>query len=104
MEMRQIETAEIAELDSLQVRPEAFARGQLRGIRGQTLHVESRGRLISQERFDDVAAVNGGSIPDEDHAAGPLTQEMFQKGNHILRIDGAGLAREIPLGLGRDGT
>jgi len=104
MEMRQIDTADMAELDSLQVCPEALARVQRRGIGGQTLHVESRGRPIGQELFDDVAAVKGRSIPDDDHAAGHLTQEMFQNGDHIRRIAWAVLAGEIPLGLGRAGT
>lgn len=102
-EMGQIETAKIAELDSLQVCPETLTRVQLRGISRQALHVESRRRPIGQERFDDVAAVNWCSIPDDDQAAGHLPQQMLQEGNNILRIDWAVLAGEIQLGLGRDG-
>jgi hypothetical protein len=102
MEMRQIETAEIAALDPLQVCPEALSRVQLRGIGGQTLHVESRRRPIGQVILDDVAAVNRRSIPEDDHTAGHLTQEMFQKGDHILRIDWAVLAGEIQLPLWGD--
>jgi hypothetical protein len=103
-EMGQIGTADIAELDSLQVCPEALTRVQLRGLGWQALHVESRRRPMSQERFDGVAAVNWRSIPDDDQAAGHLPQQMLKKGDHILRIDRAVLAGEIQLGFGRDGT
>jgi hypothetical protein len=72
MEMRQIATADIVELDSLQVRPEALARVQLRGIGGPTLPVESARPPQWPGTFDGVAAVNWRSIPEDDHAAGNL--------------------------------
>jgi hypothetical protein len=103
-EMGQIDTAHVAKFDSLQVCPEPLAGVQLRGIRGEALHAESRRRPIGQERGDDTAAVNGRSIPDNDEAPGHLAQQMFQKGDHSLRIERAVLAGEIPLGFGRDGA
>jgi hypothetical protein len=102
--MRQIGATAIAQLDCLQVSPEPLAGVQLRGIGQQTLQVESISRPGAQERFDDVTTVNRGAIPDEQHAAGDLAEQMLQKGHDICGIDRAVLASAIELGLGRHGT
>jgi hypothetical protein len=48
-----------------------------------------------------MAAVNGRSIPDEHQPARHLTQQVLQKGYHILRIQGVVLAVELQLALRR---
>jgi hypothetical protein len=69
-EMRPIGATDIAQLDSLQVRPEPFAGVQLRGIGGQTLQVESISRPRAQARGDGVTAMNRGAIPNDHQAVG----------------------------------
>ena len=59
---------------------------------------------ICQKALDDVAAVNRRPIPNDDHAAGYLPQQMLQKGDDILRIDRMILAGEIQLAFRRQGT
>jgi hypothetical protein len=94
--------ADIPELNPLQMGPQALAGVQFWGIGRQTLDVEPWRRAVTQERFDDLTAVNRRPIPDNDHTAWHLSQQMFQKGHHIHRIEGAVLAMEIQLPLWGD--
>ena len=55
--MREVQAAEITQLDPLQVAPEAFARIQLRRIGGQSLEVEALRRAVGQECLDGMAAM-----------------------------------------------
>jgi hypothetical protein len=73
-----------AQIDPFELRPEALPRIQLRGIGGQAFHVHPLRRTIRQESLDRMTAVDRRPIPDNDHAAGHLTQEVFQEGHHIL--------------------
>jgi hypothetical protein len=103
-EMRHIEAAQITELDAFELLPEALARIQVRCIRRQALQVKALRRTIGQERLDDTTPVNGGSVPDDDHAAWDFTQQMLQKRDHVGRVERVVLATEIELALRRDGT
>jgi hypothetical protein len=38
--------------------------------------VHPLGRAIGQERLDDLTAMNGGAVPDDDHTTGDLAEEM----------------------------
>src|ERR671923_820717 len=102
--MRNIEAAQITELDPFELVPEALARIQFRRIRRQALQVKALRRAIGQELLDDTAAVNGGSVPDDDHAAWDFTQQVLQKGDHVGRVERVVLAPEIELAIKRDGT
>lgn len=76
-EMTQIETAKVTQLNSFKPLPHTLVRVQFRGIGGQALQMESLGRSVGQELFDDTAAVNRGAIPDDKYAAGHLSQEVL---------------------------
>ena len=102
--MREVQAAEITQLDPLQVAPEAFARIQLRRIGGQSLEVEALRRAVGQECLDGMAAMDGGAIPDDDHAAWHLAQQVLQEGHDVFRVDGTVLAVEIQLALRGDGA
>jgi hypothetical protein len=84
--------------------PEALLRVQLWGIGRQAFQVEALRRAVGQERFDGVAAVDRRAIPDEDHPAGHLPQQVLEKRDHGVSVDGAVLAVEVELALGRDGA
>jgi hypothetical protein len=45
----------------------------------------------------------GAAIPNDLHTAGHLTQQVFQEGDHIRRVDGTLLTVEAQLAFGRDG-
>jgi hypothetical protein len=54
--------------------------------------------------LDDVTAVNGGAIPDDDQAAGNLAEEVLQKGDDITRDHRVILRMEVEFAFGRDGA
>ena len=104
MEMPQVDTAHIPQLDAFELLPDALGRIELRGIRRQTLQVEALRGPVREELSNGLAAVNGRAIPDDHQPARHLTQQVLQKGHHIRRIQGVVLAVDIPLALGRDRT
>jgi hypothetical protein len=93
--------ADIPEFNPLQMRPQAFARIQFRGIGRQALQVETLRRPSREEFFDDVTARNRRPIPDEHQAAWYLPQQMLQKDHDIGRVERPFLAAKIQLALGR---
>jgi hypothetical protein len=103
-EVGDIEATHVAQLDPFELLPEALPRIQLRGIRRERLEVDAAAGPIGQEFLDDVAAMNRGTIPDEDHPARHLPQQMLQKGDHICRVHRMVLAVEVEFALRRDGA
>ena len=81
--MGEIDAAQVAQLDPFELLPEALPRVQLWGMGRQAFRVQPLRRPIRQEGLDDMTAVDRRPIPDDDHAAGHLTQEVFQEGHHI---------------------
>jgi hypothetical protein len=75
--MTQIEAAKVTQLYPLQLLPHPLVRIQFGGTSGQALQMESLGRSVGQELFDDTAAVTRGAIPDDDDAAGNLSQDVL---------------------------
>jgi hypothetical protein len=102
-QLRQAAAAQVAPLDPLEVGPEAFAWIQRWGIGREALQVEARGGSIDQQLSDDMAAVNGGAIPEHAHPTGHLAPPGLADGHHSHRIDGAVLAVGIPFRLRGDG-
>jgi hypothetical protein len=81
--MRQTEAAHVAQFDPLEVGPEAFPWIQLRGIGREALEMEPVGSAMGQKALDHPAAMNRSTIPDDDHGAGHLAQQVLQKGDDI---------------------
>jgi hypothetical protein len=55
------------------------------------------GRLIRQELLDAMATMDGSAIPDDDHLAGDLAQQVLEKRDDVVRVDGVVLAAEVQL-------
>ena len=103
-QMREIDATHITQLDPFQVGPQPLTGIELGRIGREPLQMDTVRRAVPQKRLGHVTAVNGGSIPNHDHATGDLPQQMLQKGDHVLRIDCTVLASEIQLALGGNGT
>jgi hypothetical protein len=99
-----IEATDIAQFNPFELLPEPLTRMQLWGIRWQTLQMQPLCGAIRQELLDGVATVDGGTIPDDDHGAGDLSQQVLQKRDDVIRIDRAVLAMEVHLALWRQGA
>jgi hypothetical protein len=98
------QAAPIPELDPFQLRPQALARIQLRGIRWQALYLESFRSASRQELLDSVTAMDRRAIPEDHQAAGHFAPQMLQKGHDISRVEGRFLAVNVQLTLGGDGA
>ena len=103
-QMRQMQATQVAQLDAFELLPEAFGGIQLRGIGRQTLQVEALRCPLREECSDGMAAVDGRTVPDDDHTARDLPQQVLQKGHDISRIYSVVLAVKIQLALQRDCT
>src|SRR5918999_3265744 len=102
--MRDVDAAQIAEFYPFELFPQALARIELRRIGREPLQVHPLGRATRQELLDNLTAMNGGAIPDDDHAAGHLAEERLQKGDDISRVHRVILRMEVEFALGRDGA
>lgn len=66
--------------------------------------MEPVGCPIRQECLDDVTAVNRGPVPNDDHPAGHLTQEVLQEGDDVVGVERVALAEAVEFALGGQGT
>jgi hypothetical protein len=103
-EVRDLDAPQMAPFAPFTRLPEALPRLQFRRIGRQAFHVHPLGRPIGEELLDEMTARNGGAIPHEHHPAGHLTEQVFQEGDHIRRIESAVLTLEIQFALRRHGT
>jgi hypothetical protein len=60
----QVGAADIAQLDALEILPDALSRIEIGSIARQLLQVEPFGRSSFQKGFDLFAPMNGRTIPD----------------------------------------
>ena len=104
MEMRPVNTTDVAQLHALELLPDALIRVQLRGIRRQALQMQALGCAVGQEGPDDLTAVNRRAIPDKHQPARHLPQQVLEKSYNVAGIQRMGLAMEIQLARRGDRT
>src|SRR4051794_30410563 len=75
----QIGAAEVAQLDVLEIVPDALVRIQVRGVARQLLQLEARRGPLCQEVLDRPGAMDRRPIPDHEQFARNLAQETLQK-------------------------
>jgi hypothetical protein len=100
----EIEAAQMAQLNPFELLPEALIRVQLRRIGRQAFQVAAVRRALGQELLDGVAVVDRRAIPDEEHPTRHLPQQVLEKRDHVIRVEGVVLAMEVELARGRDGA
>ena len=80
----QIGAAAVPQLDPLEVVPDAFGRVQVRCIAGQALQTEPLRCPSRQKVFDRLPLMDRRSIPDDEHTAADLAQQLSQEPHHRL--------------------
>jgi hypothetical protein len=93
----------VAQLDPFELFPQALAQIEFGGACRQALQVHSLVHAMSQDHLDDLTAIYGSAIPDDDHAAGDFANEMLQRGNDISRVHRVILRMKVELAIGRRG-
>src|SRR5262245_55617482 len=99
LQMWDIEAADMASFNPFELLPKALTRVELRCIGWQAFQVDPLRRAIGQKLANDVTAVDRGPIPDKDHAAGYLAQQVFQEGHHVRRVHSVILTLDIQFAL-----
>ena len=69
-QMREAETAHIAQFDAIELRPQPLTRIQFRRVGGEALHMEPLPGSIRKELCDHAAAMHRCPIPDDHQVAG----------------------------------
>ncbi len=104
MQVRDIAATHVAQLDAFELLPEPLAGVQFRGIGRQTLQVQPLCRPMPQELLNAMATVDGSASPHDDHLAGAFAQQVLEKRDDVVSMDGAVLAVEVELALWREGA
>ena len=87
-ERGQIRAAAIAQLDALEVVPDALVGVEFGSIARQPLQVQAIGRAFAQEVLDWLPAMDGRAIPDDQQFAPHLAQQQPQEADDIGRAVG----------------
>jgi hypothetical protein len=75
----QIGAAKVAQLNVLEIVPDALIRIQVRGVARQLLQVEPRRRPLREEVLDGLSAMDRRPIPDHEQLARNLAQQVPQE-------------------------
>jgi hypothetical protein len=82
-QMWDIEAADMASFDPLELLPAALRRIQLWGIAQQAFEMEAGRCAVPEQLPDGVVAVNRRAIPDEHHPARDFAQQVLEKRDHV---------------------
>ena len=78
-EFIRIMATDVSQLDMLQVIPDPFVRVQIGRIARQLLQAELPGSARRQAGLDGLVAVDGRTIPNDQHFATNMAQQMLQE-------------------------
>lgn len=73
--------------------PDAFVGVELRGVAREAVEVEPR--IAGLERADRLAAVDGSVVPDHDHGAAEVAEQVPEEGAHFRVLDVLGREQEV---------
>ena len=85
----QVLAADVAQLDVLEVGPDALVRVQVRGVAGELLQADASGAALGQEVLDRLPAVDRGAIPEHQELAGDAAEQMLQEADDVRALVGA---------------
>lgn len=82
-ELLKVSSTKVLQFASLEQIPHAFLGIQLWSIPGQSLQMDAFSSPLSQKILDDLTAVNGSPIPDDQQLARHLAQEQVQEAHDV---------------------
>jgi hypothetical protein len=78
--------ADVAQLDMLEIGPDALVRIEVWGVAGELLQADALGRALSQEVLDWLAAVDRCAIPDDQKLARDVAEQMLEEADDIRAL------------------
>ena len=85
-EVWQVLTADVAQLDVLEVVPDALVRVKVRGVAGELLELDAPGAALGQEVFDWLAAMDRGAVPDDQELAGDVAEQVLEEADDVRTL------------------
>ena len=73
--------------------PDSFVGIELRGIAGEAVEMEAG--IAGLDRADRLAAVDGAVVPDHDHVAAQMAEQIPEEGAHLGVLDVLGRQQEV---------
>src|SRR5437016_10307148 len=92
-------TGDVFQLDILQVVPDPFSRVQVWGIARQLLQIQPSSSTLCQESLDRLISMDRCPIPDHQHLAVDVPQQVFEETYHIYSLERSLLHRHQQLSL-----
>jgi len=100
-EFCEIVTADIAQLEALEIVPDPFVGIEFGRVAGELLEVQPRRRPLRQEVAHDLRTVDRGAIPNHQQLAGLVAQQVLEKADDIRAAERTLLhLQEQPPGVG----
>ena len=85
-EVRQVLAADVAQLDVLEVVPDALVRVEVRGVAGELLELDASGAAVGQEVFDRLAAMDRGAVPEDQELAGDVAEQVLEEADDVRAL------------------
>jgi len=104
LDMLHLKTTNMLEFDPLEQIPDPFLGIQFWSIARQAFEMNTFGSSFCQKVFDDLTAMNRGTVPNDQQFAGNLSQEQLQKANYIWAFVGMVLGLHVYLAFRGDGA
>jgi hypothetical protein len=102
VEIVQIGAAHVPQLDAFEIRPDTLIRVEIGRVAWQLLQAQPLGSTLSQEVFDRLTAMDRRSIPDDQHLARYLSQQMPQEEHDVWTVEGVVLNLQQQAATRRD--
>ena len=86
-EIMEVRTADIAQVDTFEIGPDAFIGIQVWGMTGQLVQTPPCGTARGKKLFDGPTAMNRRAVPDHEQFAGQVAQEVAEELHHVWRAE-----------------
>lgn len=87
-EVWQALAADVAQLDVLEVVPDALVRVEVRGVAGELFELDASGAALGQEVLDRLATMDRGAVPEDQELAGDVAEQMLEEADDVRALVG----------------
>lgn len=87
-QVREVQAADVAQLDALEVAPDALVRVQIGGVAGELLQADAPGAALGQEVLDRLAVMDRRAIPEHQEFAGDVAEQVLEEAHDVRALVG----------------
>jgi hypothetical protein len=85
-QVREVQAADVAQLDVLEVAPAALVRVQIGGVAGELLQADAPGAAPGPEVLDRLAAMDRRAIPEHQELAGDVAEQVPEDAHDVRAL------------------